>query len=99
MMDLGDILCSIQRALLGNVTPNLRAVNVKLKGEHAIELIFYYDEQPDEDEEELANLTDTEFMADFPSPEFSTGFKVLTIPYPQKIPDEGRCVYLRFEKK
>lgn len=47
---------------------------------------------------ELASLTDTEFIADFPSPDYHTDFKIHTIPFPQKIPQTGYCVYQRFEK-
>lgn len=86
---------SIQQALLGNVTPNLRAVYAFIEGE-AYGIIFYYDQPLSEDEEELASLTDTEFISAFP--DYETSCTVEVIPYPQKIPQKGYCVYERYEK-
>ncbi len=59
--------------------------------------VFYYDKAPSEEEEELASIADTEFIADFPSPEYKTRFDKKVIPYPEKIPDFGFCIYHRYE--
>lgn len=40
-----SILCSIQRALIGNVTQNLRAVYIDFNND-VLSLIFYYDKTP-----------------------------------------------------
>jgi hypothetical protein len=96
-VEVGEVLGSVRRALIGNVTPNLRAVYVDLE-EELITLLFYYNDPLSEDEEELASLTDTEFISDFPSPEYKTDCKVHVIPYPQKIEKKGYCVYRRYEK-
>ena len=92
------VLCSVQRALLGAVTPNLRAVYITSEQENSFDLIFYYDKELSEDEEELCSFADTEFIADFPSPTYKTDCTVKIIPYPDKIPRIGRCVYRRYEK-
>lgn len=92
---LSDLLLSVQSALIGNVTPNLRAVYAFIEGEtHGI--IFYYDQPLTEDEEELASLTDTEFISDFPEGS-QTSCAVEVIPYPKLIPKKGFCVYGRYE--
>ena len=52
-MDKRDLLISAQRALLEKVTPNLRSVCLTASNE-CIELSFYYDHTPSEEEEELA---------------------------------------------
>lgn len=92
--NISNILCSILRALRGNVTPNLRAVYVLLDDDE-YHLVFYYDKGMTEDEEELASLADTEFIADFP--ENKTNCTVKVLEYPNKIPKDGICVFLRWE--
>ncbi len=96
-MNASSIRLSVQRALLGHVTPNLRVVSIKYV-DNCIQLIFYYDHTPSEEEQELADFTDTEFIADFPSPDYKTDFQIITLPYPNKIPKDGICVYERYEK-
>lgn len=95
-MEMQAVRLSVQRALLGHVTPNLRAVYVK-SIDDCFQLLFYYDHTPSEEERELADFTDTEFIADFPSPENKTDLQVIALPLPQMIPDEGVCVYARYE--
>jgi len=92
---LSSFFCSIQRALLGNVTPNLRAVYLFVE-EEMYGLIFYYDQPLSEEEEDLASLTDTEFISDFP--DYQTSCNIEVIPYPKPIPKKGFCVYERYEK-
>jgi hypothetical protein len=75
------ILCSVQRAMLGNVTPNLRAVYVMTDNEATFQVVFYYDQPLSKDEEELASLTDTEVISTFPSPVYSTDYKVQVLPF------------------
>jgi hypothetical protein len=93
-----DIFCTIQRSMLGNVTPNLRAVYVVFENKHSFELNFYYDKPFSEDEKEFASLVDTDILSDFPSPVYKTGFNTMSISWPNKIPDNGYCIYRRFEK-
>ena len=91
-----NVLCSIQRALIGNVTPNLRAVYIHIENE-TYGLVFFYDKALSEEEEELSSLADTEFIADFPSSD-KTSCTIEVLPYPKPIPKQGRCVYMRYEK-
>jgi membrane-associated HD superfamily phosphohydrolase len=85
---------SVQRALIGAVTPNLRAVFVENAEENFI-LTFCYEQVPSSEEEELASVADTEFIADFPDSQ--TEFKIIIVPYPQQMLLEGQCVYKRYE--
>lgn len=94
-MNIGYIRSSIQVALLGNITPNLRAVSVECE-ENKIKIIFYYQTPPSEEEQELASLADTEFISDFP-PTFNTNFQIIHLPKSQAIPKRGFLVYLRYE--
>lgn len=94
-----NILASIQRALLGNVSSNLRAVDVVIENEKIFSIIFYYDKEIDEDEEELSSLTETEFISDFSPPTYETSRIIKVLPHPNKIPQNGFLVYLRHEKK
>lgn len=55
-MDMLSILCSIQRTMLGRVTPNLRAVYGDFSDD-VYTLKFYYDQTPDKEEGELPYYT------------------------------------------
>jgi hypothetical protein len=90
------LYCSIQGALLGKITPNLRAVFAKITSNSSFDLSFYYDHLTEEDEE-LASLADTEVIADFPAPEFKSSCKIQQLSFPNKLPQEGKCLYYRFE--
>jgi hypothetical protein len=90
-----DIRCAIQEALLGLVSPNLRAVNVLVDDNDFMNLLLYYDLPPDEDEQELASLIDLEFFVFFAGDK--NDYKIITLPYPQQIPRVGYRVYQRYE--
>ena len=92
-----SILCYAQRALLGNITPNLRAIYVLIKNDTSLKLVLYYDNPPSEDEEELASLIDTNIFSDFSPFVYDTGYIVKVLPFPDTIPQEGYCVYRRYE--
>ncbi|WP_045854290.1 hypothetical protein [Raoultella terrigena] len=55
---------SLQRALLGNVTPNISAVSVELV-DNRISIFFYFDGEVSDEDEELVSVVETEVMADF----------------------------------
>ena len=58
------LLLSIQGALLGSVTPNLRMVTAEGDDEE-IRLIFYYDGEISEDDYEMADIAATEIISNF----------------------------------
>lgn len=94
-----NVLRSVQRSLLGNVTPNLRAVDVIIVDDKNFELIFYYDKEISESEEELPSLTETKVAADFPEPDYHIMGVVRVLPYPANVPQVGFLAYLRHEVK
>lgn len=61
------LLLSVQRALLGAVSPNLRAVTCGWEGVE-IKLRFVFDGEIAEEELEDARIVGTEVIADFPAP-------------------------------
>lgn len=93
-----NILCSVQRALLEHITSNLRAVDVIIHNTQFFEIVFYYNNEISEDEEELSSLTETEFMSDFPPPDYEIKRTMTILAYPNKIPKNGFFVYKRYEK-
>jgi hypothetical protein len=53
-----DVLLSVQRALLGNIYPSIRAIAVGYEGEEKFKIIYYLDRQPnDEDFESISDVT------------------------------------------
>lgn len=96
-MKTQEVLCSVQRALLGAVTPNLRAVTVSIEKVNTFNLYIYYNEELSEEESELTSLTYTYFTADFPPPKYETHLTIEILPFPSKIPEHGRSVYERYE--
>lgn len=94
-----SMLRSVQKALLGNITKNLRAVDVLIKDEKNLKLIFYYDKKIPEFEEEFPSLIETEVASDFPEPDYHVTGVVKVLPYPTRIPQNGFLAYLRQEKK
>ena len=95
-LDVSKLRCISQVALLGSITPNLRAVVVGF--DHAsIKLFFYYHDTPSEAEEELAEEVASELISD--CTEYMIQTEKITMAYPQKIPGKkkGVFVYLRHE--
>lgn len=87
---------SIQRALLGNVTNNMRAIIAELS-ENNIGLFFYYDGEVHEDDEEIVSEIETEVIADF-NEDCNFNVNIIRLDYPNSIKnDRGFCVYLRKE--
>jgi hypothetical protein len=59
------VLLSLQRALLGSVTPNLRSVVCRWS-ETEIEIRAIYDGEPSPEEVEEMSMVETNVLADFP---------------------------------
>jgi hypothetical protein len=87
---------SIQRALLGNVTENMRAIMAELS-ENNIKLFFYYDGEVHENDEETVSEIETEVIADFDE-DCNFDVNIIRLDYPNPIKkSSGFCVYLRKE--
>ena len=90
-------LLSIQRALLGNVTPELRAVIVDASTEENLLYVhFYYDGEVSEKLIDLWECAITEACADLGS-DYALDEGVHRLDCPQKIPFRGRYAYSRKE--
>lgn len=97
MKELGNALLATQRALLGVVTPELRAVVVDLDEEHQEFYIrFFYDGSVSEDLIDLWNCATTEASAGL-NPVYELEEGIERLDYPKKIPVRGCYAYLRKE--
>lgn len=89
-----SIRCSLQIALLGAITPNLRAINASFE-KNDIRLYFYYENSPSEEEEELSEIVVTELYADFIDISITIDRIILTLS--RKIPEIGLRIFHRKE--
>lgn len=90
---ISGIRCSLQVALLGAVTPNLRAVSILYENESMI-IFFYYEFPPSEDEIEISEIVGSEVIADFVIP---VDVKQITLGATEKIPENGLRIFHRHE--
>jgi len=99
---IGKLKLSAQRALLGNVSANLRAACVYFQ-DNIIHTTFYYDGEISEDSHELAESVLDEVIADFVfqkgenGKEFEFETLILRVDYPNPMPLNGHWVYYRHE--
>lgn len=94
---IGYALLAVQSALLGVVSPELRAVVVDVsKADKLLYLYFYYDGEASEDMIDLWECAITEASADL-GPDCVLDVGVVRLDYPKKIPFRGRYAYLRKE--
>jgi len=91
-----NVRLSAQRALLGAVPGNLRAVTLDIKGER-VEVRFYFDGAIQERDAELISEVESEMMADF-EPEIHVSTTLVRLDYPQPIADQGLFVFQRCER-
>jgi hypothetical protein len=90
-----QVLLSLQRALLGEVTPNLRAVLVRYD-DSTVHFVAIFDGPISEDDREGISSVETEVMADFPSSHRIT-HEVVRMDAPAQIPKDCAWAYLRKE--
>ena len=88
-------MTAIQQALLGEVTPSLRAVTVSYELSQ-IHFECYFDGEISETEVEAMNCVDTELTAVFPATHTIT-HALYRRDYPELIPKEKIWVYYRKE--
>lgn len=95
-MKIESIRCSLQVALLGAITDNLRAVRVIYK-DNTMEVYFYYDQLPNEEEEELSEIVGTEVTTFYPEDMFINVVRKV-IPAPRIIPKLNENEVLVFSR-
>ena len=84
-------------ALFERIKPTLRRAYIT-ESEGTIKLIFYYDGEITEEDEDMAGDAGAEVISDFPGP-YMIEWELLRCDYPQKIPPtQGYLVYARYEK-
>jgi hypothetical protein len=92
-------LLSIQSALLGEVTPELRAVILDLDQDNVLlHAYFYHDGEASEKHLDIWSCVISEGSVDL-EPEFLTKAKIEQLDYPQEIPSKGYFAYLRKEER
>lgn len=90
-----DARLSLQRALLGEVSPQLRAVVFSII-DRTIDVRFYFDGVISENDKESASCVETEILADY-DPEDSVTVRCIRLDFPDPINDGGTWVYQRRE--
>ena len=90
-----DARLSIQRALLGEVLPELRAVVFSIEAK-TVDVRFYFDGIVSEGAEESASCVETEILADY-DPEDTVTIHCIRSDYPTQVDDNGVWVYRRKE--
>jgi len=89
------VLLSLQRALLGEVTPNLRVVTVTYDLE-SIHFDAFFDGPIGDEEREGMSLVETEVLAEFPATHKIT-HGVIRLDAPAPLPKDRIWVYYRKE--
>jgi hypothetical protein len=89
-----SISCALQVALLGAITPNLRAIDVSFDNNN-IELFFYYENPPSEEEVELTGIVENKVHADFIETSIVT--ERIVLPMSERIPEKLLRIYHRSE--
>lgn len=98
MVNILSLGLSASRALLGNVSANLRAVTVDCTDEF-YQVSFFYDGEISEEEHEFLEHTMDQIIGDFwtnKEPKFK--YFINRLDYPKAIPEQGVFVYQRYEK-
>jgi len=86
---------SVQRALLGQVPAELRAVVLSIRGRD-IEVREYFDGPISEVNAEMASCVETEIIADY-DVEDTVTIRCIRLDFPEPIQDDGVWVYFRSE--
>lgn len=90
-------LLSALNALLGAVTPNLRAFTIQVfVQEKIVKAALFYDGKISDEDFDIANCALTEIISDFP-PDYTLEENIERLDYPAAIPIVGRLVFQRKE--
>lgn len=99
-IDRTSAILSLNRALWGEVFPELRAARIRWDNEK-VSLFFYCDGEISDDDRESLECVGTEVLAEFPDHDLEVN--ILRCDYPKPIPQNDASnmtlVYLRKEKE
>lgn len=90
-----NVLISLQSALLGAVTSNLRGVGVKWD-DSRIHFKCYFDGPISDKDRATMSIVEAEVLSDFPASHEVT-YEVLRLDFPGWLPQDERAVYRRKE--
>lgn len=94
------VLLSLQRALLGEITPTMRAVAVQWSAERIVIRVYTDGEAPADVREDFDASVVTQVVADFSLPDRGdpkVEFEFTRFDAPARLPDWGVLVYARAE--
>lgn len=86
---------ALQRALLGQVSPQLRGVSVDQDGQR-IHLKFFFNGPVSEEDRVAASEVETELLGDLPRDK-RLDTEIVRLDAPQRLPDSGQWVFRRRE--
>ena len=96
-MDLRTkVILSANRALLGAITPNLRAITLDYDEKNLI-LRAYFDEKVNEDEKEQIDVALTEMIADLYQDIEKYNYDPVDLPFPHKMECLKEWIFMRCE--
>lgn len=87
-------ILSMNRAMWGEISPTLRAIQISWNTEK-IYIFYYYDGEIADEDRFSAECISTEMMAGYPDYELEEN--IIQWNYPKPIPDNGELVYMRRE--
>jgi len=101
LSDISDLVFFSNRALQCEVRPNMRKISVEyIENEKRFILYLYYDKPMTDDEldYDVPGTIIAEISSNFPdSTEIHWEDEVIVLPYPNKLPEKGICIYRRYE--
>ena len=89
------VVLALQRALLGAVTPNIRAVTMTTRTDR-VSVDVYYDGAPTTDDRESMAVVETELIAALPE-HFDVDFNLNRLDAPLPVPKDQVWIYFRKE--
>jgi len=89
-----DIVLSVNRALLGEVFPELVAVSCEIEGERKFELTFFVDSKLPAFKAEEISCIETEVLADFPN-DFEISHKIVSSRQASLTASDAFWIFLR----
>lgn len=94
-----DLILYGNRVCLGEIRPNMRQISIQyIEAINTIQLRIYYDKPLTQEEidYDVSGTILTEIISDFPQ-ELEYRDEVVMLPYPNRILDNGICIYRRYE--
>src|SRR5688572_7118178 len=90
------VLLSVQRALVGEITPVMRAVEVEIERTRVLIRVFTDGDVPEDVRKDFDAGAITQVVADFPDPENGdpqVAFELVAVPSPAAVPVRGVLVF------